>query len=80
MLLKEMVVTKTSKVAFDHLIAEISRPIVLRDPAGVFENDAEVTASPCDFLPRADQPRCDSGDRLLTSPVYGACMQVDASS
>jgi hypothetical protein len=51
MLLKEMVVTKTSELAFDHLVTEISRPIVFCDPARVLESEAKVPAFPHDLLP-----------------------------
>jgi|SRR5579864_2613300 len=80
MFLKEMLVIKGAKLAFHHLIAKISGPIVFCDPAGVFQNEAKVPAFPSYLLPGANQPRRDSGNRLLTCPARGPCMQVDASS
>lgn len=69
-------IKRTSK----HCIGKVSRTLEGCNSHRKRLPDAEMTASPCDFLAGTDETRGDSADGALAGAGGGSDVQVDATS
>src|SRR6266496_3505364 len=77
--LKVMVVAEIAEFPSYHPVLKVAGALILRDSALMSNAKAQVPSLPGNLLPKPDQAGHYAGNRLLTCPLSGKQMEIDAS-